>query len=99
MSSDCLRITPGNPWLDTVDQEHIPVRISNSCEEEVSVELEALTPQGSVLQRVSLKLPGSVSKEVEFVTDLYLQRIVIRGRWRRSGNEWQKIEELVVALR
>ncbi len=96
---DCLRVSPGSPWLDTVDQEHIPLRLSNSCEEEVSVELEVLTPQGAPLQRISLKLPGLASREVEVISDLYLQKVVIRGRWRISEGSWREIEGIEVVLR
>lgn len=100
MSSDCLKVNAGSPWLDTVDQEHIPLRVSNYCEEEVLVELEALTPQGSSLQRVSLKVPASATREVEVITDLYLQKVLVRGRWRKSEDkEWREIKELEILLR
>lgn len=95
----CLKVSAGSPWLDTVDQEHIPLKLINSCDEEVSVELEALTPQGTSLQRISLKVPGLASREVEIVSDLYLQRILIRGRWRKNGGEWMEIEGMEVTLR
>ncbi|MEM0018169.1 MAG: hypothetical protein QXJ48_05760 [Candidatus Korarchaeum sp.] len=100
MSGNCLRVAVGSPWLDTVDQEHIPLRVWNSCDSEVSVELEALTPQGSLLQRVSLKVPGSAAREVEVVTELYLQKVLIRAKWRKNeGEEWQEMEEIEVTLR
>lgn len=100
MGSDCLEVAIGSPWLDTVDQEHIPLRVSNHCEEEVLVELEALTPQGSSLQRVSLRVPASAAREAEVITDLYLQRVLVRGRWRKSEDrEWNEIKELEVLLR
>jgi len=97
--SECLKVSVGSPWLDTVDQEHIPLRVSNLCDEELSIELEALTPQGSLLQRFSLRISGSTTRELEVVTDIYLQRILIRGRWRKNEGDWREIEEIDVALR
>ncbi|RDD53073.1 MAG: hypothetical protein BA066_06340 [Candidatus Korarchaeota archaeon NZ13-K] len=99
MGEECLKVVVGSPWLDTVDQEHIPLKVSNLCDEELSVELEALTPQGGSLQRFSLRLPGSTTRELEVVTDLYLQGISIRGRWRKNGGEWREMEEIYVSLR
>lgn len=97
---DCVRVAFGSPWFDTVDQEHVPIRVTNACDSEIKVELEALTPQGSAIQRFSLSLPPNSTREVEVVTDLYLQKLIVRGRWREAGEEeWSEVGELEIVLR
>lgn len=97
---DCVELAFGSPWFDTVDQEHIPIRISNSCGSELEVELEAITPAGEKLQKFSLNIPPNSAREVEVVTELYLKKIIVKGKWREaSGGEWFEIRGAEVTLR
>ncbi|GEM_PF-1801620 len=93
----CIELSVGSPWFDTVDQEHIPVKIRNSCDRELLVELEVSGPQG-IIQRVSRKVPGNFSQELDIVMDIYLKKVVIKGRW-KEGEAWNEIPEVEVILR
>jgi hypothetical protein len=92
----CIELSVGSPWLDTVDQEHIPLRIRNSCDREILVELEVAGPQG-VIQKVSRKVLGNSSQELDIVMDIYLKKVVIKGRWKEG--DWKEIPEVEVILR
>jgi hypothetical protein len=92
----CIELSVGSPWLDTVDQEHIPLRISNSCDREILVELEVTGPQGTI-QKVSRKIPGNSSQELDIVMDIYLKKVVIKGKWK--DEDWREIPEVELILR
>jgi len=93
----CIELSIGSPWFDTVDQEHIPLRIRNFCDKELLVELEVAGPEGTI-QRVSRKILGNSSQELDIVIDIYLKKVVIKGRW-KEGEAWNEIPEVEIILR
>ncbi|MEO3992779.1 MAG: hypothetical protein QN229_00450 [Desulfurococcaceae archaeon TW002] len=73
MSHECIQVLRGTPWLDTVDQEHIPLEIINSCKEDIIIDFKVLgLPDKEIVYRSSnVKVLGLGKYPVEVITDKY----------------------------
>lgn len=86
MSHECIQVLRGTPWLDTVDQEHIPLEIINSCKDDVIIDFKVLgLPSKEIIYRSSnVKVSGLGKHSIEVITDKYYEglevSIIVKNR-------------------
>lgn len=80
MNHECIQISRGTAWFDTVDQEHIPLEIINSCKHDIIIDFEVLgLPIKEVVYRSNNVKISSLGKHViEIITDKYYERLEIK---------------------
>ncbi len=98
MNCGCVEIMKGVPWLDTVDQEHVPLEILNTCEHVIAVEVSVLTPSKETLYKSGVKIPASGRQGIEVVTDKYYEFLEIEARLKEEGRDICK-KNLIIHLR
>ncbi len=79
MSHECIQVLRGTPWLDTVDQEHIPLEITNSCRHDVIIDFKVLGLPGSemIYKSSNVKIPGLGKHSIEVITDKYYESLEV----------------------
>ncbi|MEM2021585.1 MAG: hypothetical protein QXP80_05120 [Zestosphaera sp.] len=97
MNCECVEIMKGVPWLDTVDQEHIPLEILNTCEQVITVDVNVFTPSKETLYKSGVKVPGSGRQGIEVVTDKYYEFLEVEVRLKEGRDICKK--SFVIRLR
>ena len=72
MSCECVEVVKGTPWLDTVDQEHIPIQVVNKCDFDINVQINIFADEDS-LYSAKIKILRSDKHKIEIVTDKYYE--------------------------
>lgn|GEM_PF-2492702 len=70
-SSGCISFAVKSVWYDTVDQPVIPIEVSNSCNEDVVVEVEIRTVDGRKLHSEKIKVKQSEKKSFDITLSDY----------------------------
>lgn len=80
MSYECVQISRGIPWFDTVDQEHIPLEITNSCKHGIIIDFEVLgLPTKEVVYKSNnVRISGLGKHFIEIITDKYYEGLEIK---------------------
>lgn len=80
MSHECIRVSRGISWFDTVDQEHIPLEVANTCEYDVVIDFEVvgLPSKEPVYKSSNLRIRGLGKHAVEVVTDKYYEGLEVK---------------------
>lgn len=79
MSYECIQVLRGTPWFDTVDQEHIPLEITNSCKQDIIIDFEVLglPDKETIYKSSNVKIHGLGKHAVEVVTDKYYESLKV----------------------
>ncbi|MEM0086229.1 MAG: hypothetical protein QXD37_04215 [Zestosphaera sp.] len=80
MSRECIQVSRGTPWFDTVDQEHIPLEIINACTYDVMVDFEVagLPSRETVYKSSNLKIHSLSRHSIEVITDKYYEALEVK---------------------
>ncbi len=76
MSCECVDIIRGTPWLDTVDQEHIPLEVMNNCGSDIKLNISILAEK-EILYSAKIKISNQGKHKIEIVTDKYYEALDI----------------------
>lgn len=76
MSCECVEISRGMPWLDTVDQEHIPVEITNNCNFNIKLNIN-ISAGEEILYSAKIRVSSLGKHKIEIVTDKYYEALDI----------------------
>jgi hypothetical protein len=74
LSCECVDVIRGIPWLDTVDQEHIPIEVVNKCNFDINVQINIFANEDS-LYSAKTKIPHLDKYKIEIVTDKYYESL------------------------
>jgi len=86
LSCECIEVVKGTPWLDTVDQEHIPIQVVNKCDFDVNVQINIFADEDS-LHSAKIKILRSDKYKIEIVTDKYYEALNIDISLVEDGKE------------
>ncbi len=76
MSCECVEVIRGIPWLDTVDQEHIPIEVKNNCDFSIKLSIN-ISAGKDVLHSAKVKISSLSKHKIEIVTDKYYEALDI----------------------
>ena len=92
-----VELSVGSVWYDTVDQPHIPVRITNHFSKNIVVVVELRTLDGRVVEKKGpIELKGGKQQELEFIVEAPDKFLVV-CKWRRElEKEWSFLKPVEV---
>jgi hypothetical protein len=76
LSCECIEVIRGIPWLDTVDQEHIPLEVINNCGFDAEL-LINISAGEETLYLAKVKVISLSKHKIEIVTDKYYEALDI----------------------
>jgi len=76
VSCECVEVVKEIPWLDTVDQEHIPLEIINKCNFSINLSV-SISADKETLYAAKIKIPSLGKHKIEVVTDKYYEALDI----------------------
>lgn len=97
MANECVEISLGSVWYDTVDQPHIPVKITNLCSESIIVAIKLQTLDSRIVGKIGpIKVKGKTQCNYEFTVEAP-DKYLVTCMWKKeSEKEWNLLKPIEV---